>query len=216
MGEEKLELLLVDDHSLILEGIKRVLSRISEVVVANAVTDGETAAKLIEARDYDIYILDISLPGNLSGFDLIDLIHEVNEDARIIVSTMHDEVWVVNRLIKQGVNAVILKSSASCEMERAVRHVINGERYACSGFKSIQQKLTKVSAYVQKNGPTKRELQVLKEVAQGLSSHDIAEKLNIKESTVETFRKRLIQKLDAKNAIDMVVKSIAQGWINVK
>ncbi len=217
MSEGKLELLLVDDHSLILEGIKRVLENIPEVTVVNAVTDGEKAAKLIEARDYDVYILDISLPGELSGFDLIDLIHEVNEDARIIVSTMHDEVWVVNRLISQRVNAVILKSSCSNEMESAVRNVINGESYACSGFTSVRRKLAKTSVPIHpKDRPTKRELEVLREVSKGLSTHDIADKLGVKESTVDTFRKRLIQKLDAKNAIDMVVKSIAQGWINVK
>ncbi len=216
MGK-RVEALLVDDHSLILEGIKRVLGRIPEVVVTDAVTSGEEAAGLIEARDYDLYILDISLPGELSGFDLIDLIHEINEDACIVVSTMHDEVWVANRLVKQQVNAVILKSSASDEMEKAVRSVMAGEPYACAGFQTIRQKLAKTSVKVHSNDlPTKRELEVLKDVAKGLSTHDIALNLHIKESTVETFRKRLMQKLDARNAIDMVVKSIARGWINVK
>ncbi len=216
MGK-RVEALLVDDHSLILEGIKRVLGRIPEVIVADAVTSGEEAAELIEARDYDIYILDISLPGDLSGFDLIDLIHEINEDACIVVSTMHDEVWVANRLVKQKVNAVILKSSASEDMEKAVRSVMEGGSYTCAGFQTIRQKLAKASVYAHSNDmPTKRELEVLKEVAKGLSTHDIAKNLQIKESTVETFRKRLIQKLNARNAIDMVVKSIARGWISVK
>lgn len=214
---ERVEVLLVDDHSLILEGISRVLERLPGVVAADAVTTGEAAARCIEARDYDLYILDLSLQGNLSGFDLIDLIHEVNEDARIIVSTMHDEVWVANRLITQRVNAVILKSSDSTEMERAVTTVLLGESYACPGFSFIREKLLKTTARVHpKDKPTKRELEVLKEVAVGLNTHDIAQKLKIKESTVETFRKRLIQKLKAKNAIDMVVKSISKGWINVK
>lgn len=214
--EERAEILLVDDHSLILEGICRILERVPEVIIVDAVTTGHEAAALISKRDYDIYILDVSLPGELSGHDLVDMIREVNEDARIIISTMHDEVWVMNKLIRQGVNAVILKSSASCEMEKAVRQVLQGDSYACPGFESIQNKLSLTSAHIHpKNVPTKRELEVLREVAKGFCTHEIAGKLNIKENTVETFRKRLIQKLDAKNAIDMVVKGISNGWVDV-
>ena len=109
---EKAEILLVDDHALILEGICHILKRLPEVVVANAVTTGEEAVGLIAERDYDIYILDVGLP-DVSGFELIDMIRELNEDARIIVNTMHEEIWYINRLVRQGVNSVILKSSDS-------------------------------------------------------------------------------------------------------
>ena len=94
---EKAEILLVDDHALILEGICHILKRLPEVVVANAVTTGEEAVGLIAERDYDIYILDVGLP-DVSGFELIDMIRELNEDARIIVNTMHEEIWYINRL----------------------------------------------------------------------------------------------------------------------
>lgn len=214
--EEKAEILLVDDHSLILEGICRILDRVPEVVVADAVTTGHEAAALISKRDYDIYILDVSLPGDLSGHDLVDMIREVNEDARIIICTIHDEVWVINRLIHQRVNAVILKSSASGEIEKAVNHVLRGETYVCLGFELIKNRLSVTSAHIHpKDVPTKREFEVLRKIAKGFCTYEIAEKLGIKENTVETFRKRLIQKLNAKNAIDLVVKAIAKGWVDV-
>ena len=76
--KEKAEILIVDDHALILEGLCKVLGRIPEVVVANAVTTGREAIALIEERDYDIYIIDISIP-DVSGFELIDMIREINE-----------------------------------------------------------------------------------------------------------------------------------------
>ena len=113
---EKAEILLVDDgstddslqicreyerkddrikvfhnHALILEGICQILKRIPEVVVADAVTTGKEAVGLIAARDYDIYILDVGLP-DMSGFELIEMIREINEDARIIINTMHEEI----------------------------------------------------------------------------------------------------------------------------
>ena len=199
---EKAEILLVDDHALILEGICQILKRIPEVVVADAVTTGKEAVGLIAARDYDIYILDVGLP-DMSGFELIEMIREINEDARIIINTMHEEIWYINRLIRLGVNAVTLKASESVEIGKAVKSV-------------LRQKLSNASSQIHpKDIPTKRELEVLQAVSEGFCTHEIASRLQITENTVETFRKRLIQKFEAKNAIDMVVKAMALGWIKV-
>ena len=212
---EKAEILLVDDHALILEGICHILKRLPEVVVANAVTTGEEAVGLIAERDYDIYILDVGLP-DVSGFELIDMIRELNEDARIIVNTMHEEIWYINRPVRQGVNSVILKASDSTEVENAVKSVLRGEAYTCPRFERIRKKLGNTSSQIHpKDVPTKREIEVLQAVAEGLCTHEIAGRLQITENTVETFRRRLIQKFNAKNAIDMVVKAMAQGWINI-
>lgn len=209
----KAEIIVVDDHSLILEGICKVVSRIPEVAVVNAVTTGKRAVELINMRDYDIYILDISLP-DISGFDLIEQIRELNENARIIVNTMHEQVWMINRLLQSKVNSVILKSSSTTELALAIRSVLQGETYACFRFQSISKQLTRTSAEIQpKDFPTKREAEVLQAVAKGMNTREIALLLNISENTVETFRKRLISKFAAKNGIDMVVKALAQGWI---
>lgn len=95
----KAELLVVDDHSLILEGICKIVNKMPEVTVADAVTSGKQAIKLIEERDYDVYILDISIP-DISGFELIAKIRELNDQAKIVVNTMHEEIWMVNRLVQ--------------------------------------------------------------------------------------------------------------------
>ena len=208
----KAELLVVDDHNLILEGICKVVNKMPEVVVVDAVTSGLQAAELIERRDYDIYILDVSIP-DMSGFELIAKIREMNDQAKIIVNTMHEEIW----LVQCGVNAVILKSSASAELTAAIRCVLRGEAYACPRFAAISQKLNSASAGLQpKDAPTRRERDVLEAVAKGMNTHEIADLLKISENTVETFRKRLISKFGAKNAIDMVVKAVAQGWITLE
>lgn len=212
----KAEMLVVDDHSLILDGICKVINKMSEALVTDAVTSGRQASELIAQRDYDIYILDVNLP-DISGFDLIKQIREQNEQARIIINTMHEEIWIVNRLVRSGVNAVILKSSASSELVNAIRSVLKGEVYACPRFESIAHKLQHPSTTLQpKDVPTKRELDVLQAVSKGLNTHEIARLLNISENTVETFRKRLISKFEAKNAIDMVVKAALRGWITLQ
>ena len=209
----KAKMLVVDDHSLILDGICRIVNKIPEVLIADAVTSGKQAIELISQRDYDIYLLDVSIP-DVSGFDLITQIREVNEQARIIINTMHEEIWIINRLIRSGVNAVILKTSASSELLNAIHCVLKGETYTCPRFESICQKLRDSLMHSQpKDVPTKRELDVLQAVAKGFSTHEIAALLAISENTVETFRKRLISKFGARNAIDMVIKAVERGWL---
>ena len=212
----KAEVLAVDDHSLILEGICKVVNRMPEAVVANYATTGEEALKFINARDYDVYILDVNLP-DMSGFDLIKRIRELNAQARIIINTMHEEIWIVTRLLKAGVNAILLKASATNELVHAVRAVLQGGSYACPRFTAIQKKLSCASAaLVAKDVPTPRELDVLKAIAKGLNTREIDEQLGISENTVETFRKRLITKFCAKNAVDLVLKGVEAGWITLE
>lgn len=211
----KAEILVVDDHGLVLEGLCRLVANIPEVVVVDAVTSGEEASKLIAERDYDIYILDVELP-DVSGFDLITQIRELNENARIIVNTMHEEVWIVNRLAQSGVNAIVLKNSTVSELVNAIRSILQGESYTCARFTAIYEKLQRSSFEIlPKRIPTRRERDVLQAVAKGMNTLEIAKLLNISENTVETFRKRLINKLEAKNAVDMVMKALLQGLIDV-
>lgn len=214
--EERAEILLVDDHTLILEGMYRILDRIPEVKVADAVTSGREAMALVEKKDYDIYILDVSLP-DMSGMELIGRVREINKNACIIVNTLHEEIWTINKLISLKVNAVVLKSSEAIEMENAVKAVLRGDSYMCPRFRSIRLKLDGESARTcPRDMPTKREMEVLQAIAKGDSTHEIAAKLQISENTVETFRKRLIQKFCAKNAIDLVVKAMTKGVIGIE
>lgn len=214
--EEKAEILLVDDHTLILEGMRRVLDCIPEVRVADAVTSGKEAMALIEKKDYDMYILDVNLP-DVSGMELIERLRERKRNARIIVNTLHEEIWTIHKLVNLKVNAVVLKSSDAREIENAVKAVLRGESYTCPRFRSIRLKIEEESVRAcPKDLPTKRETEVLRAISKGDSTHEIAAKLQISENTVETFRKRLIQKFGAKNAIDLVMKAIAKGVIEIE
>lgn len=210
------ELLLVDDHSLILEGLCRILNRLPDVHVAAVATSGAVARRLIESRPYDLYILDVSLP-DISGFELIELIRSHYPEARIIINTMHEEVWMVNRLVRCGVNGILLKSADSREMEIAVNRILAGGTYTCPRFEAVRRGAAGNSSVVHaKDKPTQRELEVLKAMACGQSTVEIASALGVTENTVETFRRRLINKFDAKNSIDLVMKAVAGGWIDIQ
>lgn len=214
--ERKAAVLVVDDHSLVLEGICRVLSKIPEVYVEDAVTSGEEACRLVGSKTYDLYILDVSMP-EISGFDLILKIRQRSTNARIIINTMHEEIWMVNRLIQSKVNAIVLKASASSELMSAVLSVLEGESYTCPRFAAIKNKLERTDFFrFPSDKPTKRELDVLSAVSRGMNTHEIALALGISDNTVETFRRKLIAKFGAKNTADLVVKAIRKGWISLE
>ena len=214
--ERTAAILVVDDHSLVLEGICRVLSKIPEVHVEDAVTSGEDACRLVDSKIYDLYILDVSMP-EISGFDLILKIRQRSANARIIINTMHEEIWMVNRLIQSKVNAIVLKASASSELMSAVLSVLEGESYTCPRFAAIKNKLERTDFFrFPSDKPTKRELDVLSAVSRGMNTHEIALALGISDNTVETFRRKLIAKFGAKNTADLVVKAIGKGWISLE
>lgn len=211
------QLLLVDDHHLVLDGICLLLDKIPEVEVADAVTSGLEAKRLILKRDYDIYILDVSIP-DFSGFDLISLIRARNPKGRIIVNTMHEEVWTVNRLGTCGVNAVVLKSADTSDLLAAVRCVMAGEFYASERFDGIWRKIRENNIDINERNMalTRRESEILQSVANGLSTKQIAEEHHISDNTVETYRRRLMVKLDAKNSVDLVVKALKLGLVKIE
>ncbi|WP_455586375.1 response regulator [Bacteroides sp.] len=216
MSEEKKSILLIDDHDLILQGIKYIVDQIPEINRFCTASSGEEAERWIVGQPFDLYILDIELP-DASGFDLIERIREKNANARIIVNTMHDEMWNVNRLLQMKVSSVILKSSNIQEVKQAILTVLSGKRYFCNHFEQLQHKLRNMDDTIFPNDAlTTREMDVLQGIADGLSTHEIAELLHLSDNTIESHRKRLMLKINARNAVDLVMKAISKGIISLK
>ncbi len=211
-----MDILLVDDHSLVLAGIGSIVERIPQINRVFTATTGHEAGRLIESRHFDIYMLDIELPDG-SGFDLIKQIRDRDSDARIIINTMHEQVWMINKLVKCQVNAIILKSSESQVVEKAVHAVINDRSYCCPRFDHISRQLRNgKNSELPEDNPTKREFDVLKAIAQGLNTPEIAQALGISVNTVETYRKQLFLKFGVRNVVELTMKALAKGWITVE
>ena len=214
--ENGMDILLVDDHSLVLAGIASIVERIPGIGAVHTATSGAEAGRLIGSRHFDIFMLDIELP-DASGFDLIKQIRAKDKNARIIINTMHEQVWIINKLIKCGVDAIILKSSESEVVEQAVNAVIDDRPYCCPRFEHISRKLrNSKNADLQSDNPTKRELEVLKAISKGHNTAEIARMLGISVNTVETYRKQLFLKFGVKNVIELTMKALAKGWISVE
>lgn len=118
MTSPKAKILLVDDHTLILQGIKHVVSQMPEIEKVYTASSGAEAMLLIAMQPFDIYLLDVELP-DTNGFELIETILQKHPEARILINTMHEEIWILKRLTKASISGAILKSADINELTLA-------------------------------------------------------------------------------------------------
>lgn len=213
MTNRKAQILLVDDHTLILQGIKHVIAQMSEIDTVCTASSGAEAMRLISIYPFDLYLLDIELP-DINGFELIAKIQQKHPNARILINTMHEEIWTLKRLLKADISGAILKSADIGELTLAIQTILKGEQYFCKRFKSILNRL-RMEEYV-KEPLTLRELEVLQAIAKGYNTREIASLLHVSNNTIESHRKSLMSKLGAKNAVDLVLKAINLGIISLE
>ena len=194
----KYHLLLIDDHPIVLAGIRNILEVCPEIGEIYAADSAAKALELLKSHDISICMVDIELP-DMSGFELI------------IIESMHSEVWIVRRMVKADVDAVILKQSDPENLQEAIYSVLSGRKYFCPHFRKCLRKLPPEMPQVL----SKREQEVLKCISEGLKSNEIATKLYISVNTVEFHRKQIMLKLEAKNASDMLIKAIKSGVLEI-
>lgn len=203
----KMKIAVVDDHDLIREGMNAVLTNNG----ANFVDKYSTSSELISSMDlgkgYDFYIIDLELP-DIDGFVLIEMIRARNPQANIIVSTVHDEIWTLRRLIAKDVSAIVYKSGDGNEIIDAINEILEGNKYYCEEVQNALKIATDSSMH-----PSARELEVLHQIAQGKTSREIAAAMFVSDNTVEAHRKALFSKLGAVNVADLIMKAINMGYL---
>lgn len=203
--------MLVDDHALIIDAVRGILKKNPRIGSVQAFTSGRMAAEAAESNDFDLYLLDLELV-DMNGYDLIKHILAHHPGASIIVNTMHEEIWTVNHLMELGVSGIVLKSSPTECLEKAVGEVLDGNEYLCPRFDYLRQKAAS-SRSKEYTMPTRRELDVLKLIVKGATTDEISERLHISINTVETFRKNLMVKLGAKNVAHLTALAIQKRLI---
>ena len=203
----KMKIAVVDDHDLIREGLNAVLNNHG----ATYVHKYGNAMGLIERMDagerYDFYIVDLELP-DIDGFVLIEMIRARNKDAKVIVSTVHDEIWTLRKLLAREVDGIIYKSGDGDDIVEAINAIMRGESYYCSEVRKSLAFASDSSLH-----PSARELEVLHQIAQGKTSREIAASMFVSENTIEAHRKALFSKIGAVNVADLIVKSIEKGYL---
>lgn len=215
MKERDIRILLVDDHDLVLQGMKRIIEHsLPEIKSISTSATGKEALALASFQRFTLYLLDMELP-DMSGFELIDELRKQDPQARIIVNTMHEEIWFIKHLLKSDVTGILFKSINSGEMAKAIRQVLNGGSYYCPYAEHVRS-LMRRSDNGQREGLTERELDVLKCISEGKNTQEIANELCVSANTVDTHRRHLMEKLGARNAADLIMTAISQGIIPIR
>lgn len=158
--------------------------------------------------NFNQFIIDVELP-DMDAAELIDAIHTLQPHSHIIVNTMHEELWVVERMTEKKVDGVIYKSGQLEQLIEAISAVADGRQYFCAKFRKSQRQI-EMRGDVLSN----REQEVLRCIAQGCSTKQIAQMLFISENTVESHRQKLFRKMHARNMAELVIKAIAEGYID--
>lgn len=203
----RMKIAVVDDHDLVREGLRAVLLDGGADDVDRYPSAEGLLSALEGGSDYDILILDLELP-DMDGFTLIERIRNRNPEARIIVSTVHDEIWTLRRLLASGVNAVVYKSGESGEILTAIGELLEGNRYYCSEVRDALGLAEDRSLH-----PTSRELEVLRLIARGKTTKEIADTMFVSVNTVEAHRRSLLSRLGAVNMVDLIMKGVEKGYI---
>ncbi|HNX23196.1 MAG TPA: response regulator transcription factor [Spirochaetota bacterium] len=219
---KKISIFLADDHVILREGLKHILLEDSSNEITGEAGDGREALEKIDKLKPDIAILDISMP-TLSGLEASRVIRKYNKNIKIIILTRHDNGEYVRQALKNGVNGFILKDSAGDDLLKAVRDVMNGNIYLSpkivtnivkSGI-SVPGSRNNLKIKSDKELLTNREKEVLKLVAEGKSSNDIAVLLRISPKTVKVHRLNIMNKLDIRNVTELVKYAIKSGLIDI-
>lgn len=212
-----INVLLVDDHQIVIDGLRGLLDGEEGVGALYQANSGEETLRLIEEADIDLVLLDINLPDK-SGFDICKSLKSDSVCPKIIALTMHGNAGYINKMIKAGVDGYLLKNTGRDELILAIKTVMKGERYfskevtdsLISGTSQVKKPRT--SDFIQKL--TRREKEVLQLITEELTTDEIAAKLFISSTTVISHRKSLLRKLNAKNVAGLVKKAYEFGLLN--
>ena len=203
-------IVLADDHAMFREGIRKIIERIEDVSVSAEVNDGLELLELLKNSRPNMVILDISMP-NLRGLEAIREIKKSYPQVKILVLTMHKKREFIRQALRDGADGFLLKEDAGGELIRAVRAIRKGGMYLSPLLSSV---LTSLALEEDKTEIlTMREREVIKLIAEGKRTKEIAEALFISPYTVRRHRSNIMEKLNLNNLADLVKYAISQTYI---
>lgn len=206
--------MLADDHTLLREGLRRLLEQAGDISVQGEAGNGAEALTLLGRRAWDLLVLDMSMPGR-NGVDLIRQIKSGHPDVPILVLTMHGEQQYAIQAIKAGASGFLTKDSAAEELVQAVRKVAGGGRYLSPSLaESIAFERQDKTDALPHLLLSDRELSVFHHLASGLNNSDIARRLFLSVKTVSTYKSRILVKMNLRNQTDLVRYAIRHRLIN--
>lgn len=219
MTKKRIQVLVVDDHQLIIEGLKSILQDEEDVVFAGGANNMTKALQILSQKNIDVVLADISMPEH-SGVEVTKKIKELYPDVQVLALTMHEDITMITRMIEAGASGYLLKRTNMNEVLEAIRVVAANKKYLGREVQAILlDNLGSKTTVVESNRDmpvllTSRELEILNLIAKEMSNEEIANKLFISERTVETHRRNIFTKTKTKSIIGLIKFAIQQGLLN--
>ena len=221
MADERIRLLIADDHELFRRGLRMVLEDEDDIEVIDEAGDGEQAVEMAREHAPDVVVMDVRMPG-LTGIQAARRIKEEEPGTKILVLTISDEEDDLYEAIKAGANGYLLKEISIDEIAHAVRSVHSGQSLISPSMAS--KLLDEFSAMIKKEEQkeevpaprlTPREMEVLEHVAQGMNNREIAKALFISENTVKNHVRNILEKLHLHSRMEAVVYAVREKLLEI-
>lgn len=208
-----MKVLIADDHTVVREGLKNILRKIDAGINIEEVENGEDALFLISNNNYDLIIMDISMPGK-SGLDILKILNDTNKTTRTLILSIHPEEQYAIRAFNLGASGYVSKSSLYEELGNAIKTILAGKKYIPPALaeKIIFDTKDELNKRPHEKLST-REFQILIMLAKGISVKEIANQLFISDKTVSTHRARMLDKMGIKNNAELIRYAIENKLI---
>ncbi|MBS5939800.1 response regulator transcription factor [Clostridium sp.] len=211
--ENIIKVIVVDDHSLIREGLNRIISFEEDLMITGEFSNGEELLKNIDIKECNVVLLDINMPIK-SGIETLKELKVVSNEIKVVMLTVENDRKTIMQAIELGADAYILKESAGAEVVNAIRNVYEGEKYIDKSLIKVMFSDFKKDASIKNNEKdnlnflTNRELNILFEISRGLKNKEIAEKLFLSEKTIKNYITSIFKKIEVEDRVQATIFAI--------
>lgn len=215
MSEDKIRVMIADDHTVVRQGIRNVLEQVDGLEVVGEAGDGDEALELARKLRPDVVLLDVTMPGR-TGLEVTRELRSDEIESGILILSMHDDPEYVLQAVRAGADGYVLKDVTPAELRKAIQTVHEGREYFAERVThqlsvGLRAELEREQRKGRLESLTARETEVLVLVAEGLTNREIAEKLEISPRTVETHRERLMTKLRIRTVAGLTRFVVEEG-----
>lgn len=208
-----IRILVVDDHPIIREGIKQIINEANDIIVEDEASNGYEALEKIRKKDYDVILLDISIPG-INGLDVLKQVKTIRPAQLVLILSIFPEEHYASRVLIAGASGYLTKDSAPTELIKAIRKVANKGKYISASLaEKLAFDLTADSSKMVHETLSDREFQVMCMIASGTSVSVIAIELSLSVKTVSTYRTRILNKMNLKNNAELTHYAFSNNLI---
>lgn len=208
-----IKVLIADDHQMFIDGLRSLLERERDIAIIGEANNGIEALNCVQKERPDIVLLDINMP-EMNGINACTAIRKKFPEVKVLILTMYKTKGFINGLIRAGASGYILKNTGNAELMEAIRTVISGGTFFSKQVaETLTEKSSKYSVYEDVT-LSKREVEIIKEMAKGFTTKQIAEKLFISFYTIETHRKNILNKLQLTNTAEVILYASQSGLLD--